>query len=135
MVWRILFQLGGIQNVSVLPDNPTLTPTENKYNTAASYRRLCSEFVSTRRLIFGSPTARITVWGCVHLRRILQTLKNGIRLPWDQQVQRRRWNFQKREPHLFHPTRQRCREAGTLVLPEECRQVDTGRVGPNKSVD
>ena len=54
-VWRILFQLGGIQNVSVLPDDPMFSLTDNKYNAAS--------LGSTRRPIFGSPTARITVWG------------------------------------------------------------------------
>ena len=42
-VRRILYQLGGIQSVSALPEDPTFNQFKNHYN-AASYKRLCSEF-------------------------------------------------------------------------------------------
>lgn len=40
---RILHQMGGVQNISALPDDPTLNQMDNKYNKA-SYKRLCAEF-------------------------------------------------------------------------------------------
>ena len=42
-VRRILFQMGGIQNISALPGDPTFEPKNNKYDVA-SYKRLCNEF-------------------------------------------------------------------------------------------
>ena len=40
---RILFEMGGFQRISSLPDDPNFSQTDNKYD-AASYRRLCTEF-------------------------------------------------------------------------------------------
>ena len=40
---RILYQLGGIQNMSALPEDPTFNPLNNHYDMA-SYKRICSEF-------------------------------------------------------------------------------------------
>ena len=40
---RILYQLGGIQNMSALPRDPTFNPLSNHYD-AASYKRICAEF-------------------------------------------------------------------------------------------
>ena len=40
---RILYQLGGIQNMSALPRDPTFNPLSNHYNVA-SYKRICAEF-------------------------------------------------------------------------------------------
>ena len=42
-VRRILYQLGGIQNKSALPDDPAFNQFNNPYNVA-SYKRLCIEF-------------------------------------------------------------------------------------------
>jgi len=42
-VRRILYQLGGIQSVSALPDDSTFNQFNNHYDVA-SYKRLCSEF-------------------------------------------------------------------------------------------
>jgi len=41
--WRILYQLGGIQSISALPEDPTLNQFNNHYDVA-SYKRLCNEF-------------------------------------------------------------------------------------------
>ena len=40
---RTLFEMGGIQNVSALPGDPTISQTNNKYDIA-SYDRMCKEF-------------------------------------------------------------------------------------------
>ena len=40
---RILYQLGGIQNISALPGDPTFNQFNNNYNMA-SYRRISAEF-------------------------------------------------------------------------------------------
>ena len=40
---RILYQLGGIQNISALPGDPTFNQFNNHYDVA-SYKRLCAEF-------------------------------------------------------------------------------------------
>ena len=42
-VRRILFQMGGIQSISVLPGDPTFDQFNNKYDVA-SYKRICAEF-------------------------------------------------------------------------------------------
>jgi len=42
-VRRILYQLGGIQSISALPEDPTFNQFNNNYDVA-SYKRLCSEF-------------------------------------------------------------------------------------------
>ena len=42
-VRRILYQLGGIQRVSALPEDPDFNQFNNHYDVA-SYKRLCSEF-------------------------------------------------------------------------------------------
>ena len=42
-VRRILYQLGGIQSVSALPEDPTFNQFNNHYDVA-SHKRLCSEF-------------------------------------------------------------------------------------------
>ena len=42
-VRRILYQLGGIQSVSALPEDPTFNQFNNHYDVA-SYKRLCREF-------------------------------------------------------------------------------------------
>ena len=41
---RILYQLGGIQNISALPGDPTFNQFNNHYDVA-SYKRICAEFV------------------------------------------------------------------------------------------
>ena len=43
MVWRILYQLGGIQSISALPGDPTFNKCDNHYDVA-SYKRICDEF-------------------------------------------------------------------------------------------
>ena len=40
---RILYQLGGIQNISALPGDPTFNQFNNHYD-AALYKRICAEF-------------------------------------------------------------------------------------------
>ena len=40
---RILYQLGGIQNMSALPGDPTFNQFNNHYD-APSYKRICAEF-------------------------------------------------------------------------------------------
>ena len=40
---RILYQLGGIQNISALPGDPTFNPLSNHHDMA-SYKRICAEF-------------------------------------------------------------------------------------------
>ena len=40
---RILYQLGGIQNISALPGDPTFSQFNNHYD-APSYKRICAEF-------------------------------------------------------------------------------------------
>ena len=40
---RILYQLGGIQNMSALPGDPTFNQYNNHYD-APSYKRICAEF-------------------------------------------------------------------------------------------
>ena len=40
---RVLFQLGGIQNISALPGDPTFNQFNNHYDVA-SYKRICAEF-------------------------------------------------------------------------------------------
>ena len=40
---RILYQLGGIQNMSALPGDPNFNPLSNHYDVA-SYKRICAEF-------------------------------------------------------------------------------------------
>ena len=40
---RILYQLGGIQNMSALPGDPTFSQFNNHYD-APSYKRICAEF-------------------------------------------------------------------------------------------
>jgi len=42
-VRRILFQLGGVQNISALPGDPTFSQMNNHYDVA-SYKRICAEF-------------------------------------------------------------------------------------------
>ena len=42
-VRRILFQMGGIQSISALPDDPTFDQFNNKYGVP-SYKRICAEF-------------------------------------------------------------------------------------------
>ena len=42
-VRRILFQLGGIQAVHALPNDPTFNQNNNRYDVA-SYKRICAEF-------------------------------------------------------------------------------------------
>ena len=42
-VRRILYQLGGIQSISTLPEDPTFNQFNSHYDVA-SYKRLCSEF-------------------------------------------------------------------------------------------
>lgn len=43
MVGQILFEMDGIQSVTVLPGDPTVNQTNNNYNSP-SYLRLCAEF-------------------------------------------------------------------------------------------
>ena len=40
---RVLYQLGGIQNISALPGDPTFNQFNNRYDVP-SYKRLCAEF-------------------------------------------------------------------------------------------
>ena len=40
---RVLYQLGGIQNISALPDDPTFNQFNNHYDVA-SFNRICAEF-------------------------------------------------------------------------------------------
>ena len=40
---RILYQLGGIQNISALPGDPAFNQCNNNYD-APSYKRICAEF-------------------------------------------------------------------------------------------
>ena len=40
---RILHQLGSIQSVSALPEDPTFNQINNKYDNP-SYKRICAEF-------------------------------------------------------------------------------------------
>ena len=40
---RILYQIGGIQNISALPEDPTFNQFNNHYDVA-SYKRKCAEF-------------------------------------------------------------------------------------------
>ena len=40
---RILYQLGGIQNIIALPGDPTFNQFNNHYDVA-SYKRICAEF-------------------------------------------------------------------------------------------
>ena len=40
---HILFEMGGIQRISSLPDDPNFSQTDNKYDVA-SYERICAEF-------------------------------------------------------------------------------------------
>ena len=40
---RVLYQMGGIQAISALPDDPTFNPLNNHYDKS-SYKRLCGEF-------------------------------------------------------------------------------------------
>ena len=40
---RILYQMGGIQNISALPGDPTFNQFNNHYDVA-SYKRICAEF-------------------------------------------------------------------------------------------
>ena len=40
---RVLYQLGGIQNMSALPGDPTFSQFNNHYDVA-SYKRICAEF-------------------------------------------------------------------------------------------
>ena len=40
---RVLYQLGGIQNISALPGDPTFNQFNNHYD-APSYKRICAEF-------------------------------------------------------------------------------------------
>ena len=40
---QILYQLGGIQNISALPGGPTFNQSNNHYDVA-SYKRICAEF-------------------------------------------------------------------------------------------
>ena len=42
-VRRILFQMGGIQSISALPDDPTFDQFNNRYDVA-SYKKICAEF-------------------------------------------------------------------------------------------
>ena len=42
-VRRILFQMGGIQSINALPDDPTFNPLDIHYDEA-SYKRICNEF-------------------------------------------------------------------------------------------
>ena len=41
-VRRILYEMGGIQSISALPDDPTYNQKDNKYDVP-SYKRLCAE--------------------------------------------------------------------------------------------
>ena len=38
-----MYQLGGIQNISALPEDPTFNQFSNHYDVA-SYKRICAEF-------------------------------------------------------------------------------------------
>ena len=40
---RVLWQLGGIQGISALPEDLTFNPLNNRYDRA-SYKRLCNEY-------------------------------------------------------------------------------------------
>ena len=40
---RVLYQMGGIQSISALPEDPTFNPLNNHYDVA-SYKNLCAEF-------------------------------------------------------------------------------------------
>ena len=42
-VRRILYEMGGIQSISALPDDPTFNQKDNHYDIA-SYKRICAEF-------------------------------------------------------------------------------------------
>ena len=42
-VRRILYEIGGIESVSALPDDPTFKQRDNKYETA-SYKKICGQF-------------------------------------------------------------------------------------------
>ena len=42
-VRRILYEIGGIESVSALPDDPTFRQRDNKYEIA-SYKKICGEF-------------------------------------------------------------------------------------------
>ena len=42
-VRRILYEMGGIQSVSALPDDPTFNQKDNHYDIP-SYKRICAEF-------------------------------------------------------------------------------------------
>ena len=42
-VSRILYEIGGIESVTALPDDPTFKQRDNKYEIA-SYKKICGEF-------------------------------------------------------------------------------------------
>ena len=42
-VWHILYEIGGIESVNALPDDPTFKQRDNKYEIA-SYKKICGEF-------------------------------------------------------------------------------------------
>ena len=42
-VRRILYEMGGIQITSALPDDPTFNQKDNHYDIS-SYKRICAEF-------------------------------------------------------------------------------------------
>ena len=42
-VRRILYEMGGIQSMSALPEDPTFNQKDNHYDIA-SYKRICAEF-------------------------------------------------------------------------------------------
>ena len=58
---RILYQLGGIQSISTLPEDPKFNQFNNHYDVA-SYKRLCDELALTHRPIFPSHEGQTTVW-------------------------------------------------------------------------
>jgi len=60
-VRRILYQLGGIQSVSALPEDPAFNQFNNPYDRA-SYKRICGEFGLIPPAIFASHEGQTTGW-------------------------------------------------------------------------
>ena len=61
-VRRILYEMGGIESVSALPDDPTFNQKDNHFDIASYKKKSVSSSVLIQAMIFASNMGKTTVW-------------------------------------------------------------------------
>ena len=65
-VRRVLYQMGGIQNISFLPHDPTFNQSDNHYDVA-SYKRICDELRINSSIVFRFTSGKNHGLGSVYI--------------------------------------------------------------------